>query len=312
MLKLLGRWVLTAVPLVFVVSALTFVLASLVPGDAARSILGVNAPPAQYEALRAELGLDDPLPERYWDWLTDAVRGDLGQSIANQDSISHQLGVRIGVTFFLIAGAVLVAATVGVGLGILGAMRRGVVGRAIDVIALVGAAVPAYWFGLVLAYFFAVKWEIFPAISYVPFAQSPLGWLKSLTLPVLTLGLTSSAAIAKQTRNGVLTELDKDYVTVLRARGIPERSIILKHVLRNASAPIVTVLGLMVIGLLGGTVLVESLFVLPGLGGMTVAATRAHDIPAIQGAAVVFTVIVVLVNLLTELVYAALDPKVRT
>ena len=312
MIALLRRWALTAVPLVFVVTALTFVLASLVPGDAARAIVGVNAPPGQYEALRDELGLDKPLPQQYWNWLSGAVQGDFGHSTANQDSIGHQLRVRLGVTLCLVIGALIVGAVVGVGMGVLSAVRRGAAGRIVDVVTLLLAAVPGYWFGLILAYVFAVKLQWLPAINYVAFSDSPSGWAKSLTLPVLTLGLTCSAPIAKQTRNGVLTELDREYVTVLRARGVATRSILFKHVLRNASAPVVTVLGLVAIGLLCGTVLVETLFVLPGLGGLAVTSTGAHDLPAIQGVAAVFTVIVVLVNLVTDVILAALDPRVRS
>lgn len=308
---LLGRWLARAVPLVFLVSVLTFVLASLVPGDAARSIVGIDAPPEQYEAVRKSLGLDRPLVQRYTGWAGKALHGDLGRSTLHQDLISHQITERIGVTLSLIAGSLLVATVVGVGLGVLSGIRRGWLGRFVDVISLLGAALPAYWFGLILAYFLAVKYEIFPSIGYINIGDSPWGWFKSLVLPVLTLGLTASAVIAKQTRDGVRTEMEKNYVTVLRARGVPERTIIFKHVLRNASGPVVTILGLLVVGLLGGTVLVETLFVLPGLGSMAVMATKTHDIPAIQGATVVFTIIVVLVNLVTQLIQVALDPRSR-
>jgi peptide/nickel transport system permease protein len=311
-LRLLGRWLLTAVPIVFGVSVLTFVLASLVPGDAARAVLGINASPEQHAALRRELGLDQPLWTQYWDWLTAALRGDLGTSITSGDSVTHQLGTRLEVTLSLVVGAIVVAGVVGVGLGVFSALRGGFAGRLVDVVSLLGLAIPSYWFGLVLATLFAVTWQLFPATGYVPFGESPGGWLASLVLPVLTLGLTTSAGVAKQTRDSVRGELDRDYVTVLRARGLSERSVIYKHVLRNAAPPVVTVLGLVFIGLLSGAVLVETVFVLPGLGGLAVTATAAHDIPVIQGVAVIFTLVVVAVNLLIELAYAALNPKVRS
>lgn len=311
MRRLVGRWLVTAVPLVFAVSILTFVLVSLMPGDPARSIVGLNGTEEQYERLRSELGLDHSLPQQYGGWLSGAVRGDFGHSISNGDAVSHQLGVRLPVTLALIVGGVVVAVVVGVSLGVAGALRHGPVGRAADTVALLGAAVPAYWLGLLLAYFFAVRWQLLPATGFTPFAESPAEWFRSLVLPVLTLGLASSAPIAKQTRNGVLAELDKDYVTVLRARGLRTRTIVFKHVLRNAAAPVLTVVGLTVIGLLTGTVLVERIFVLPGLGQMAVNSTLAHDIPSVQAVTVVFTLVIVLVNLLVELAYAALDPKVR-
>jgi peptide/nickel transport system permease protein len=311
MRKLVTRWLLTAVPLLLGVSALTFVLASLVPGDAARSILGLGATKAQYNALRDQLGLDQPLWRRYADWLGGALHGDLGQSIQSSGSVGSELSGRLWVTLSLVLGAVVLAGLVGVGLGLVSALRGGVLGKVVDVISLLGLAVPAYWLGLVLVTFLAVRWQFFPATGYVPFAESPQLWLESLVLPVLTLGFGSAAPIAKQTRDGVLAELEKDYVAVLRARGISERRIILKHVLRNAGTPVLSVVGLVAIGLFGGAVLAESVFVLPGLGSAVVSATAAHDLPLIEGVAVYFTIAVVLVNLLVELGYAALNPKVR-
>lgn len=312
MRKLVIRWLLTAVPLLLGVSALTFVLSSLVPGDAARSILGLNADPAQYHQLRRQLGLDQPLWRRYQHWLWRALHGDLGQSIQSSGSVRSELGGRLGVTLSLVIGAVVLAAVVGVGLGMASALRGGVLGRVVDVLSLLGLAVPTYWLGLVLVTFLAVRHEIFPATGYVPFAESPIKWFESLVLPVITLAFSSAAPIAKQTRDGVLAELGKDYVAVLRARGISERRIIGKHVLRNAGTPVLSVVGLVAVGLFGGAVLVETVFVLPGLGGEVVAATGAHDIPIIQGVAVFFTLLVVIVNLLVEVGYAALNPKVRS
>ncbi|GAB4064301.1 ABC transporter permease [Angustibacter speluncae] len=306
------RWSLTAAPLLLGVSVLTFVLTSLVPGDAARSILGVGATDEQYEQLRLELGLDQPLWQRYADWLTHAVRGDLGTSISSSGSVSAELADRVGVTTSLVLGAVLVAAVVGIALGLASALRGGVLGRLVDVVSLAGLAVPSYWLGLVLLTTLAVEHQVFPATGYVPLAESPAGWAQSLVLPVLTLAFGAVAPVAKQTRDGVLNELGRDYVAVLRARGISEPRIVVRHVLRNAGTPVLSVLGLVAVGLFGGAVLVETVFVLPGLGSAVVSATAAHDIPTIQGVAVCFTIAVVLVNLLVELGYAGLNPKVRT
>jgi len=312
MRRLVLRWLIAAIPLVLGVSVLTFVLASLVPGDAARTILGVNANPQQYAALRDQLRLNDPLWTQYGHWLGRALHGDLGLSIQSADPVGHELKGRLAVTLSLVAGATLVAAVLGVGLGVASALRGGILGRCVDTLSLLGLAVPSYWLGLVLVTLLAVKAPIFPATGYVPFGQSPVQWLESLVLPVITLGLGGSAPIAKQMRDGVLGELDRDYVLVLRARGIAERSIIFKHVLRNAATPVASVLGLVIIGLFGGAVLAETVFVLPGLGGLAVTATSGHDIPVLQGIAVVFTLLVVGVNLIVELGYAALNPKVRT
>ncbi len=312
MLRLYTRWLTGAVPLVLGVSLITFLLTSLVPGDAARTILGANASPAQVRALDHALGLDRPLPVRYWQWLTHALHGDLGHSVTSGVPVSQELTARAGVTLALIAGAVTVAALTGVGLGTLSALRGGRLGRATDILVMLGLAIPNFWFALVLVTVFAVRIPLFPATGYTPFAQSPAGWLASLVLPVLTLGLTSAAPVAKQAKDGVLAELGRDYVRVLRARGVPEHTVILKHVLRNAATPVVTVLGLVVLALFGGAALAETVFVLPGLGGLAVTATTAHDIPTVQGIVLVLTVIVLLVNLLIETVYAMLNPRIRT
>ncbi len=312
MRKLLLRWLVTAVSLMFGVSILTFVLASLVPGDAARSILGLDATPAQYQQLRTQLHLDEPLWQQYWRWLTRALHGDFGTSLQSSDAVSRELLGRLPVTLWLVAGAVVFAGVVGVGLGVASALRGGWLGKIVDAVSLLGLAVPSFWLGLVLVTLFAVEIPLFPATGSVPFSESPLLWFESLVLPVVTLGIGAAAPIAKQTRDGVLAELDRDYVTVLRSRGIGERRIIGRHVLRNAGTPVLSVVGLVTAGLFGGAVLAEIVFVMPGLGSLVVSAASFHDLPVLQGVAVVFTLLVVVVNLFVELGYAALNPKVRT
>lgn len=313
MFRVVGRWLLTAVPVVLIVSALTFVLTSLVPGDAARTILGQQASPDQVDALRAELGLDRPLPVRYWDWLTSVVlHGDFGRTISTRGEVITEIGNRAEVTASVVICSLLLTVVLGVGLGALSAVRGGRLGRLVDVVSLLGIAIPSYWLGLVLAALFAVTIRLFPATGYVSFTHSVPGWIASLFLPVLTLGLTGSAALAKQTRSGMLDELGRDYVRMLRSRGVPERRVVFVHALRNAAGPIVTVIGLVFIGLVAGAVLIETVFVLPGLGSLIVEATRSHDIPVIQGVTVVLSVMVVVVNLLVEISYAVLNPRVRT
>lgn len=311
MTRLLGRWVLTAVPMVFGVSVLTFVLVGLVPGDAARSILGPSATEDQYEALRHQLLLDRPVWVQYWHWLDGVLHGDWGTSVQSGGSVSADLLHRLPVTLSLVGGAAVASVLIGVGLGLAGALRGGLLGRAIDLFSLAGLAIPGYWLALVLVTLLAVRTPVFPATGYVPLGQDPALWFESLVLPVLTLGFGSSAPIARQTRDSVLVELDREYVRVLRARGIRESRIVLRHVLRNAGTPILSVVGLMVVALLGVAVLVETVFVLPGLGGLAVTATATHDIPVIQAVAVVFTVLVVTLSLLIEVGYSALDPKAR-
>lgn len=310
--KVIGRWLLTAVPVVLVVSILTFVLTSFVPGDPARTILGMSATPDQVAQLRSQLGLDQPLPVRYWNWLWGVLHGDLGTSLTTGGSVASEISGRAGVTLSLLIIGVLVVAVVGITLGIISAVKGGALGRFVDVVSLLGLAVPGFWLGLVLVAVLSVWLGLFPATGYVGPTVSVSAWISSLALPVLTLALTGTAGLAKQTRSSVLEELSKDYVRMLRARGVSERRILLVHVLRNAGAPIVTLVGLMFIGLVGGAVLLEMVFVLPGLGSLTVNATQANDIPVILGVTLLLSLVVVTVNLLVEIAYAVLNPKVRT
>ncbi|MEU3464325.1 ABC transporter permease [Streptomyces sp. NPDC006733] len=303
------RWLLTSAVLTFTVSALTFVLVSLTPGDAARTILGRDATPEQYQQLRAQLGLNDPLAVQYGHWLVHAVHGDLGTALSTGQPVLLTLQQRLGPSLSLILGALVVSALLGVGLGVLSAVRGGAVGRALDLVSMVGMALPAFWLGLVLVAAFAVALPLLPASGYVPFADSPWQWARSLALPVLTLGIGGCATIAKQTRDAMLAELRRDYIVLLRAHGLPQRTVVLRHALKNAAIPVVTVLGLLLVGLLSGTVLAETVYVVPGLGSTAVLATQAHDLPLIQGVALCFTVVVVLVNLLVELLYGWLDPR---
>jgi peptide/nickel transport system permease protein len=312
MTRILCRWLLGAIPVLFGVTVATFVLTSFVPGDAGRTILGPDSSPAQVQALDQQLGLDRPLPVRYWDWLTAALHGNLGTSITSSVPVSSELTARIGVTVSLIAGTLLVAAVGGIGLGVASALRGGWQGRVVDVFAVTGLAIPGFWLALVLVTLFAVKLPIFPATGYTQLGTDPVAWFESLVLPVLALGFPAMAPVAKQTRDGVLNELSRDYVRVLRARGVPERSIILRHVLRNAAPPIITVLGIVAVTSLGATILVETVFVLPGLGGLAATAATTQDLPTVQGAALIFTAFVMVVNLLIEVSYAMVNPKVRT
>ena len=310
--RVIGKWVLTAVPVVFVVSIITFLLASLVPGDPARAILGLQAPEAQVEALRAQMGLDRPLPVQYWQWLSGVLHGEFGRSIVSGGKVSQDLLGRLPVTLSILVVGLIVTVVVGVGLGLVSAVRGGALGKLVDVLSLFGMAVPGYWLALVLVALFAVWLPLFPATGYVALTESVPGWIASLFLPVLTLALTGTAALAKQTRSCILDELGRDYVRMLRARGVPARRVLFVHVLRNAAAPIITVIGLIFIGLISGAVLLENVFVLPGLGSLIVTATQSHDIPTILGLTLFLSIAVAVVNLLVEISYALLNPKVRT
>lgn len=308
---LIGRRLILAVPLLFIVSFLSFALVALTPGDPAVSILGSYATKAQYAALDRQLGFNQPVLVQYGHWLVKVLHGNLGTSLASAQSVSTELNSGLGVTLCLVIGATVVTAVGGVALGTLSAISGGAVGRATDAFAMLGFAIPAFWLGLVLRDLFAVRWHLVPATGYEPFGQSPGGWFRSLILPVATLAAAGMTGIAKQTRDSMRDTLARDYVDALRADGVPEWRIITRHALRNAAIPVVTMLGTFFVGLLGGTVLVESVFAMPGLGSMAVTATTEHDLPVIVGVAVYFAVGVVIVNLLVDVVYGWLDPRAR-
>jgi peptide/nickel transport system permease protein len=310
--RVVVRRLLLAVPLLFVVSATSFLLLALAPGDAANQILGAHGTPDQYAALRRALGLDLPVYEQYWHWLHHALTGDLGTSIVSGAAVAPSIADRLPVTAALIAGALLVSVAFGLGLGVLSAVRGGRVGRVAATLSLVGYSLPAFWVGAELIVLFAVKLQWFPATGYVPFGQSPLDWLRSLVLPVSALSLYGIAAVARQAREAMLGVLASEHIRMAHANGIPIRSIVFRHALRNASVPVVTVLGVVAVGLLGGTVFVESVFALPGLGSLVVNGSLQGDIPVVQGVAVFFTLIVVLVNLAIDLAYTWLDPRIRS
>lgn len=310
--RLVARRLLWGVPMLVVVSFFSFLLVSLVPGDPARSVLGPLAPQEQVDELHRQMGLDRPLPEQYLGWLGDAARGDLGTSLVTGTGVGQLLTPRLPATLSLIIPATLTAALLGIALGVASAVRGGVLGRLVDVLSMLGLAVPGFWLALVLVSWFAVRWQLFPATGYTAFADSPVEWLRSLVLPVAAVSLSAVTAVAKQTRDSMLDALNRDFVRVMQANGLSRRSIVYRHALRNAAIPVVSVLGVICASLLGAAVLVENIFGLPGLGSGAAQAAVQHDIPLLQGTVIYFTLIVIVVGLVVDVCHAWLDPKVRT
>lgn len=311
MRRLILRRLLVAVPLLVVVSVLTFVLTSLAPGNAAETVLGSSATHQQVVELEHKLGLDQPLWLQYWHWLEHALRGDLGDSLVSSQSVASAVLSRLPVTLSLVVAATLVSAVLGVAVGMVSALRGGVIGRAIDSLAMLGYAIPNFWLGLVLVDLLAVKVHLLPATGYTVFSQSASGWVRSLVLPVVTLAVVGLTGIAKQTRDSFREVMSSEFIIALRADGIPERRIVLRHGLRNAAIPIVTLIGILFVSMLGGTVLVESVFVMPGLGGLAVSSAQSGDQTMLQGIVVAFCLLVVAVNLLVDLAYGWLNPQAR-
>ncbi len=311
MLQVILRRLLVSVPLIFVVTFLTFFLNSLAPGDLASTILGADGTREQYLALRAELGLDRPLIMQYLGWVAHALRGDLGVSYFTQESVLSLVNARLGVSLSIMVGVLVVCTTLGLLLGVVSALKGGWVGRVIDAFSLVGLIFPSFWLALVLISVFAVTLRWLPATGYVFFSDSPKDWALSLVLPVFSVAMYSITSIAKQTRDAMNDVMGRDFIRALYACGLPERSVIWKHALRNAALPVVTVLGLVMIGAISGTVFVERVFVLPGLGSLAVSAALNKDILLLQGVTLYFTLMTVAINLLVDLSYGWLNPKVR-
>jgi peptide/nickel transport system permease protein len=313
MIRIATRWLISSLALLFAVTALTFVLASLAPGSAVRAVLGADTSvtPQQYAQMEHQLGLDEPLPVQYWHWLYQLLHGSLGNDLFSGQPITAALGPRIGASLSLIIATVVVSGIVGVAFGTVSAVRGGVTGRMLDALSVSGFALPSFWLALILIEVLAVRVRLFPTTGYVAFGTDPGQWLRSIVLPVLTLSAGTTAAIARQTRDSMLQVFGRDFITALRSRGLPLRVIVWRHALRNAAIPVVTTLGVVFIGLLGGTVLVEQIFAIPGLGEAAVTATTDHDLSTIEGIAFYFAILVVIVNLLVDISYSVLNPRVR-
>lgn len=312
MTRLIGQRLLAMVPLLLIVSLLTFSLTALLPGDPADLILGDRATAEQYEMVHERLGLDQPFLVRYVQWLEGAVRGDLGTSFFNSVRVVDAVVQRMPATLSLTLASVLISVVVGLGAGVAAALRpRSWIDRLATFGATIGQAIPNFWFGLILVSVFAVALNWFPATGYVPFKDSPWQWLRSITLPALALGLSTSAAIARQVRSAMVGVLQQDYIRAARAQGLSAFRVTFKHALKNALVPVITVLSFQVTVLLGGALIVEQVFAINGIGSLAIAAVRQQDIPMIQGIVLVLVLVVMLVQLVTDILYGLINPKAR-
>ncbi|MFI7503342.1 ABC transporter permease [Streptomyces sp. NPDC049687] len=295
-----------------VVSFATFVLMYGNGPGIARAVLGTRASEADVRAEVVRLGLDKPLLVQYGEWLKGVVTGNLGDSFFTGQSVTSALSSRVPVTLTLIVLSLLLTAVASVLLGVAAAVRGGWLDRVVQFLSVLGAAVPAFIIAIGLVFAFAVSVRLLPATGYVSPDQSLSGWLKSVTLPVIALLVGSIANAAAQFRGAVLDTLSQDFVRTLRARGIPESQVVFRHVLRNAAGPGLTALSLQTLGLIGGAVVIEQVFALPGLGDLSNTSAQKGDVPLVMGCVLVTIVVVLVVNLLGDLVTAAVNPKART
>jgi len=311
-LRLLVSRLLAAIPLMFLVATLVFFLAQVNPVDPAATILGEDASLESIAEKRAQLGIDRPLLVQYADWVSSAATGDLGVNWFNGEQITTELRGRLPVTMSMVFGALFVALLIGSTFGILAALKAGRwQDRVITLVSSLGLAVPNFWIGLILAYTVGVKLGWLPPIWPTLRPETLGGWLRALIMPCIALGVSSSAAIARQARSSMLGVLQRDYVRTALAKGLPVRRVVSRHAMRNAAIPVVTLAGFQTSALIGGSIFVEFVFNVPGMGAYGVDAILRKNLPALLAFVLVTALVVVIVNIILDLSYAWLNPKVR-
>ena len=312
MFRFIVRRLVLSIPILLLVSIMVFGLIHLIPGDPVTVILGQEATPEAAAALRHELGLDQPLLIQYVTWVSHVLRGDLGRSLVDRTPVIDQIKLRLPVTLELTIGTFLIALLIAIPAGVLSATRRGsVADYTSTLIALGGLSVPSFWLGIMFILFFAVRLHWFPASGYVPFAQDPRANLAAMIMPMVATGIRESAALTRMLRSSLLEVLNADYVRTARGKGLNEWLVVMRHAFRNALVPVVTSAGLLLAGLIGGLVITETIFAIPGFGRLIVEAIYQRDFVTVQGAILVSALLVVAINLIVDLIYALIDPRIR-
>lgn len=297
------RRVLIAIPLLWAVATLVFISIHLIPGDPVQAMLFGRGSAQDVARLRHELGLDQPLPVQYWHFLINAAHLDFGRSIRTQQPVSSEIAQRFPATLELAACSMVLSMILGGISGVFAAIVRRPLGTLITGVAVLGISIPDFWLGTVLALIFGVKLHILPVAG--------MGGIRNLVLPSMTLAIVISASLTRLIRASLIDTLHMDYIRTARSKGVRERIVIYKHALKNALIPVVTILGLTIAGLLGGVVIIENVFAWPGLGTYAVGAVTARDYPAIEGTVFVFAVILIFANLLVDISYAFIDPRIH-
>jgi len=303
------RRLLLLVPVAIGVTIIVFFMIHLIPGDPARTILGIHATPRAIAILHQEWGLNRPLASQYWLFIDRLVHGDLGRSLYYSQPAAGLIWGRLPATLWLIIYSAVVAIVISIPLAMLAATRKnGIRDHVVRVVPLLGLGMPPFWVGLLLQYALALTFHIFPVTGY---GSGIGGHVRSMFLPSLTVAIALAPVVIRSLRASMLNVLGADYITTARSKGVPGRRLFVRHVLRNAIIPAVTVLGINIGFLIGGTLIVENVFALPGIGSLMIQSIFNRDFPVVQGVTLIFGVLVVLVNLLTDVAYASLDPRVR-
>jgi peptide/nickel transport system permease protein len=312
MLSYVIRRLFSTLLVMAMVAIFVFLLLHLSPGDPAAIIAGDNATPAAIDGIRQKLGLSDPLPVQFVRWIGHVLQGDLGVSIFSNEPVLKLVGQRLEPTLSLALMTLVVAVTLAITFGVLAAWKAGTwIDRALMVVSVVGFSVPTFVVGYLLIYLFAIELRWLPVQGYTPMSEGLDGWARNLVLPSIALGLAYIALIARITRASMLDVLSEDYIRTAKAKGVANQSMLLKHALKNAGVPIVTVIGIGVALLISGVVITETVFNIPGIGRLVVDAIAKRDYPIIQGVILIFSGVYVLVNLVVDLTYTVIDPRIR-
>ena len=305
--------VLSIIPLLLLVSVILFVLINLLPGDAAMGMVTEGASEDYVNRVRAEMGLDKPPVTRYFDWLIGIFRGDLGKSLISNQLVSVKIAQRLPVTLEITFVAMVISILIAGPLGILSAVRRGSIFDTIgSFVSMLGIAMPPFWLGMLLVLLFSVTLNALPASGFVSFAQDPLQNLRCVIMPAASIGVAFAATVMRQTRSALLEVMQQDYVTTAYAKGLKGRVVIWKHALRNALIPVVTVITMQIGRLIGGAVVTETVFALPGIGREIVDAILSRDYPVVMGMILVVAALVVVTNTLVDVLYILIDPRIST
>jgi peptide/nickel transport system permease protein len=312
-LRLVGRRLLSAIPVLWGVTFLTFLVMNLLPGDAAQQLLGANATPAEVRALEIKLHLNEPFWVRYWHWLSSTLTGHLGDSLTSSQSVTSILGQRLPVSVELLAYAFVLSIGVAVPVAVLAARRPGgLVDRLSMLISMAGLSIAPFVLALLLVLVFAVELRVLPAIGFISVSQSVGGNIRSLTLPALSIGFPLACVYTRLLRSDLVEQMQsEDYVVTARAKGVPPWQVLVRHALRNSLFGLVTLIGLNLGTLIGALVIIEPIFSLPGVGQVLFQSINDRDILVVEAVVLLFAFVVVIANMLTDLLYAVLDPRIR-
>ncbi|MFE3572841.1 ABC transporter permease [Lysinibacillus sp. NPDC059133] len=311
MMYILRRFILL-ITTILLVSMITFGVFQILPGDPVRTMLGTEADPTQIENLRSELGLNRPLYEQYTDWMKGLLTGELGNSIRFSMPVKDLLFDRLPVTMSLAGLTLLIVLFISLPLGMFAARRQNKFSDvSLSTVTQVGMAIPSFWLGMILILYIGMQFSFFKISGYIPWTQSVAGALSTLVLPALTIAIPQIAVNFRYVRTAILEQVQLDYVRTVRSKGMSEQNVMYKHVLKNSMIPILTVFGLIMAEVVAGTIIVEQVFSLPGVGQLLITAISNRDFPLVQGIVMYITVAVVMINFMVDILYSALDPRIR-